>query len=59
MRTVSVEKMMDWVEYLKRKSDYGQYMSINSEMSSGACWELAVELEQFINSVSTKTEDIK
>ena len=46
---VAVKHMMEWVDYLKRKSDYGQHMRIPSEMSAGACWELAIELEQFIN----------
>jgi hypothetical protein len=46
---VAVKHMMEWVECLKRKSDYGQHMQIPSEMSAGVCWELAVELEQFIN----------
>ena len=46
---VAVKHMMEWVDYLKRKSDYGQHMKISSEMSAGACWELAIELEQFIN----------
>jgi hypothetical protein len=41
--------MMKWVDYLKRKSDYGQHMQIPSGMSAGACWDLAIELEQFIN----------
>ena len=41
--------MMEWVDYLKRKSDYGQHLQIPSEMSAGACWDLARELEQFIN----------
>jgi hypothetical protein len=46
---VAVKHMMEWVDCLKRKSDYGQFMQIPSGMSAGACWELAVELEQFIN----------
>ena len=46
---VAVKHMMEWADYLKRKSDYGQHMKIPSGMSAGACWELAVELEQFIN----------
>ena len=43
------KRMKEWIEYLKRKSDFGQHMKIPSEMSAGACWELAIELEQFIN----------
>ena len=46
---VAIKRMKEWVEYLKRKSDHGQHMKIPSEMSAGACWELAIELEQFIN----------
>ena len=46
---VAIKHMKEWVEYLKRKSDHGQHMQIPSEMSAGACWELAIELEQFIN----------
>lgn len=42
------KRMLEWVDYLKRKSDYGQHMRIPSEMSAGECWELAIELEQFI-----------
>jgi hypothetical protein len=45
----AVKHMMKWVDYLKRKSDYGQHMQIPSGMSAGACWELAIELEQFID----------
>jgi hypothetical protein len=45
---VAVTRMMEWVDYLKRKSDYGQHKQIPSEMSAGACWDLAIELEQFI-----------
>ena len=46
---MAIKRMKEWIEYLKRKSDFGQYMKIPSEMSAGACWELAIELEQFIN----------
>jgi len=46
---VAIKRMKEWVAYLKRKSDHGQHMKIPSEMSAGACWELAIELEQFIN----------
>ena len=46
---VAIKRMKEWIEYLKRKSDFGQHMKIPSEMSAGACWELAIELEQFIN----------
>jgi hypothetical protein len=47
-KAVAVQKMKEWAEYLKRKSDYGQHMKIPAEMSAGTCWELATELEQFI-----------
>jgi len=46
---VAIKRMKEWIEYLKRKSDFGQHMKIPSEMSAGTCWELANELEQFIN----------
>lgn len=46
---VAIKCMKEWIEYLKRKSDFGQHMKIPSEMSAGTCWELAIELEQFIN----------
>ena len=46
---VAIKRMKEWIEYLKRKSDFGQHMKIPSEMSAGTCWELAIELEQFIN----------
>jgi hypothetical protein len=46
---VAIKRMKEWIEYLKCKSDFGQHMKIPSEMSAGTCWELAIELEQFIN----------
>ena len=46
---VAIKRMKEWIEYLKRKSDFGQHMKIPSEMNAGTCWELALELEQFIN----------
>ena len=46
---MAIKRMKEWIEYLKRKSDFGQHMKIPSEMSAGTCWELALELEQFIN----------
>jgi hypothetical protein len=45
---VAVKHMMGWVESLKRQSDYGQHMRIPG-LNAGACFELALELEQFIN----------
>ena len=55
---VAVKHMMEWVDYLKRKSDYGQHMRIPSEMSAGACWELAIELEQFINTTPPQRKPV-
>lgn len=48
---VAVKQMLRWVEHLKRLSDDGQHMSIPG-LSSGACWELAIELEQFIKNTA-------
>ena len=45
---VAVKHMMRWIESLKRQSDYGQHMRIPG-LNAGACFELAIELEQFIN----------
>ena len=45
---VAIKHMMGWVESLKRLSDYGQHMRIPG-LNAGACFELAIELEQFIN----------
>ena len=50
---VAVKHMMDWVYQLKRFSNDGRYMNIPSGLSAGACYELAVEIEQFI-----KTEPV-
>ena len=47
---VAVKHMMRWVNNLKWQSDNGQHMNIPSGLSSGTCWELAIELEQFIKS---------
>jgi hypothetical protein len=46
---VAVKRMKEWVEFLKRQSDNGQHMNIPSSFGAGTCWELATELEQFIN----------
>ena len=46
---VAIKHMAEWVEYLKRQSDHGQHLRIPSGMSAGTCWDLARELEQFIN----------
>jgi hypothetical protein len=43
-----VKHMMEWVAFLKATSDNGQHKQIPSNLSAGACWDLAVELEQFI-----------
>jgi hypothetical protein len=48
---VEVKHMMGWVESLKRQSDYGQHMRIPG-LNAGACFELAIELEQFIKTTS-------
>ncbi len=48
---VATKQMLRWVEHLKRLSDDGQHMSIPG-LSSGACWELAIELEQFIKNTA-------
>jgi hypothetical protein len=47
-KAAAIKHMKEWVDTLKRRSDYGQHMHIPSEMSAGVCWDLAVELEQFI-----------
>jgi len=43
----AVKHMLQWVEGLKRLSNHGQHLKIPG-LGSGACWELANELEQFI-----------
>lgn len=48
VESVAVKHMRGWVETLKRQSDYGQHMRIPG-LNAGACFELAIELEQFIN----------
>jgi hypothetical protein len=54
---VAVKRMKEWVEFLKRQSDNGQHMNIPSSFGAGTCWELAIELEQFINTQpSQRTE---
>ena len=45
---VAVKHMMRWVDNLKWQSENGQHMNIPSGLSSGTCWELAIELENFI-----------
>jgi hypothetical protein len=50
VESVAVKHMRGWVEALKRQSDYGQHMRIPG-LNAGACFELAIELEQFINSI--------
>jgi len=51
-----VKHMMEWVEYLKRQSDHGQHLHIPSGISAGTCWELAIELEQFISTAPQRRE---
>lgn len=53
--TVPLKRMHQWIGYLKATSDDGQYMNIPSGISSGQCWELAKELEQFINTTPQPT----
>ena len=53
-KPVPVKRMMGWVEGLKRQSDNGRYMHIPSGLNSGTCWELANELEQFINTTPSQ-----
>jgi hypothetical protein len=55
---VAVKHMMDWVYQLKRFSNDGRYMSIPSGLSAGACYELAVEIEQFIKTAPVHASDI-
>ena len=52
----TVKHMMEWVEYLKRQSDHGQHLHIPSGMSAGTCWELAIELEQFVSTAPQRRE---
>lgn len=54
----SVKRMMEWIEGLKRQSDYGQHMKIPSGLSAGTCWELANELEQFLKALEAKGEPV-
>jgi hypothetical protein len=44
----AVKRMMEWVYVLKRRSDNGQHMNIQSGLTAGTCWEFAIELEEFI-----------
>ena len=53
---VAVKHMMRWVDNLKWQSENGQHMNIPSGLSSGTCWELAIELEQFIKSTPPQRE---
>ena len=55
---VAVKHMMDWVYQLKRFSNDGRYMNIPSGLSAGACYELAVEIEQFIKTEPVHAIDI-
>ena len=55
---VAVKHMMDWVYQLKRFSNDGRYMNIASGLSAGACYELAVEIEQFIKTAPVHAIDI-
>ena len=46
--TVALKKMYQRIGHLKATSNDGQHMNIPSGLSAGFCWELAIELEQFI-----------
>lgn len=46
-----IKHMQSWVDFLKARSDNGQHMNIPSNLSAAACWELAKELEMFIELV--------
>jgi hypothetical protein len=50
--------MMQRVEWLKRYSDNGQHMHIMG-IGSGDCFELAIELEQFIGMYLKMHEALK
>ena len=54
---VAVKQMMRWVDSLKTLSDNGIHMKIPSGLSAGTCWELAIELEQFIKSTRPQARD--
>ena len=58
-KQAAVKRMKEWVEFLKRKSNHGQHMKIPSMMSAATCWELAIELEQFIKNPPQRTEQLK
>ena len=49
LEPVALRTMRMWITALKSVSSNGQHMKIPSGLSSGTCWELAVELERFIN----------
>jgi len=51
---VAVKRMMEWVYVLKRRSDNGQHMNIQSGLTAGTCWEFAIELEEFIKHFSSQ-----
>lgn len=50
--------MRDWITRLKRCSDDGKHMYIPCGLSSGMCWELAKELEQFVETVVPPKEPV-
>jgi hypothetical protein len=54
----SVKRMLEWVDSLRRQSDYGQHMNIPSGLSARTCWELANELEQFLKALEAKAEPV-
>jgi len=54
-----VKRMLEWVDSLRRQSDYGQHMNIPSGLSARTCWELANELELFIQAaLEAKAEPV-
>jgi hypothetical protein len=53
--SVAAKAILQRVEFLKRLSDNGRHKEIPG-LSAGACWELAIELEQFVKSISTAAQ---
>lgn len=54
--TAGIKHMNEWVEFLKRRSDNGQHKQIPSNLSAGACYDLAIELEQFIGLIAKEKQ---
>jgi hypothetical protein len=51
---VVINPLTQWVEYLKRLSDHGKHRKIPSGLSAGVCYDLAIEIEQFIKIASPR-----